>query len=137
MITLVMIATLLGSAFAADEKVKTEITKAFTSQFSNASEVTWVREINYYKVFFVSNGSWMCAYYNNSAELLAVKRNVSPTQLPYFLQNSYKKTYADHWVTGLFELSTKHGFRYFITLQNADKTIVLESLDGSDWNKHH
>lgn len=135
-ITLALITTLFTSSFAGDEKITSLIAKAFASQFANATEVTWVREISYSKASFLHNGSRMYAYYDNSGQLLGIKRNIRPTQLPYYLQNLQKEKYAEYWITGLFELSNNDGYTYFMTIQNADKTIVLKSVNGSSWNQH-
>ena len=133
MISLAMIITLMTSAFASDEKVRNEILKSFDNKFSGAQEVTWVRGKDYYKASFNYNDSWLVAYYNKTSELMGVTRNISSIQLPLYLQNSLKNKYSNYWITQLFEYSNKEGFRYYVTLENADKTITLESLNGTDW----
>lgn len=135
-ITMALTVSLFSSSFAGDEKIKNKIIKAFTSQFANANEVTWAKGVNYARASFEQNGKWMYAYYSNSGQLLGVKQNIPPTQLPYYLQNSRNAKYGEYWITGLFELSNKHGYTYFMTIQNADNTIILKSVNGSDWNQH-
>lgn len=133
MITLAMIVTLMISAFANDEKVGNEILKSFNNKFSGAQEVTWIRGKDYYKASFNYNGMWMIAYYNKASELMGVARHISSRQLPLYLQNNLRNKYSDFWITELFEYSNKESFRYYMTLENADKTITLKSSNGTDW----
>ena len=131
--TLAITITLFTTAFAGDENAKNEIEKAFTQRFTGAQNVTWIPGNDYYKASFTYNGNWMNAYYGKSAELLGLTRNILSTQLPFFLQTNLKKKYSGYWITDLFELTDDYGFKYFITLKNADETIILESSNGTNW----
>lgn len=133
MIAMAMMITLTTGAFAGEEKVKPEVLDAFNNKFTSAQDVTWMAGTNYYKAAFIYNGAWVFAYYNTTAKLVRLTRHVSSTQLPFYLQNSLKKKYADYWITDLVEESTVKGFSYYITLQDADQKIVLKSKNGSDW----
>ena len=132
-VTLTLLITMMTSSFANDEKVRSEVVKSFTSKFNSAREVTWTTGSTYYRAAFIYNGNWMYAYYNKSAELLGLRRNIVSTQLPFYLQDNLKKNFAAYWITDLFELSDEDGYRYYVTLQNADKTRILVSEDGSGW----
>lgn len=136
MISLAMIVTLMTSAFANNEKVRSEILKSFNSKFSGAQEVTWITGKNFYKASFNYHGTWMIAYYNKTSELMGVTRNISSRQLPLYLQNSLRNKYSNFWLTQLFEYSNKEGFWYYVTLENAKKTIVLKSSNGMDWEMY-
>ena len=133
LITLTMTIALMTSVFAGDEKVKTEIEKAFTSRFNGAQNVTWIPGNDYYKASFTYNGNWMYAYYDKSAALIGLSRNILSTQLPFFLQSNLKRKYSQYWITDLIEVTDDHAFRYYITLQNADKKITLVSSGGLNW----
>ena len=133
MITLAIILSLITTAFAGSDNVKSEVLSAFKSRFASAEDVTWSSGKSFYEATFYSNGSWMTAYYNEKAELVGVYRNISSNQLPYYLQNSVKKQYAGFWITELFEFSDNEGFRYYIKLRDADHEVVLESLNGKNW----
>lgn len=132
-ITMTMIITFITSAVAGDEKIRNEVQKAFTSRFSGAKHVTWKNGIDYYKATFNYNDNWMYVYYSKDAELMAEGRNLLFTQLPFYLQNNLKSRYSDYWITELFELSNDDGFRYYITLQNAEHSIILKSSNGGSW----
>ena len=133
-ITLAMIVTLMTSAFASEENVKAEILAAFKNKFSTAQEVTWTTGKMFSEATFLFNGNWITAHFNYRAELVAVSRNITSDQLPYFLQSNLRKHYSGYWITDLFELSNKEGFSHYITLRNADEEIVLESLNGRTWS---
>ncbi len=58
---------------------------------------------------------------------------MSSTELPLYLRNSIKVNYTNYWITDVVEESNKHGFTYYITLENADYKIILVSKKGSNW----
>ena len=137
MITIAMMLALLTTAFAGEENVKAEILTAFKEKFSTAQEVSWNAGKMYAEATFLFNGNWMTAHYNDRAELIGVSRNITSSQLPYYLQNNLKKNYSGYWITDLFELSNSTGFSHYVTLKNADEEIVLESLNGKNWKVYH
>jgi len=79
------------------------------------------------------NGGWFTASYNEKAELVSISRNISSTQLPYFIQNNLRKNFGSSWITELVEISNQHGFSYYVTLTSADNEVILESLNGKEW----
>ena len=129
-----MITSLMTSAFASEENVKAEILAAFKNKFSTAQEVSWTTGKMFSEATFLFNGNWITAHFNYRAELVAVSRNITSSQLPYFLQSNLRKHYSGYWITDLFELSNKEGYSHYITLRNADEEIVLESLNGRTWS---
>jgi hypothetical protein len=135
-ITLAMILSLLASAFASEENVKAEILAAFKNRFSTAQEVTWTSGKMFSEATFLFNGNWITAHFNYRAELIAVSRNITSDQLPYYLQNNLKKHRSAYWITELFELSNKDGYSHYVTLRNADEEIILESLNGRTWSTY-
>jgi len=131
---LAIVFSLTPAAFGGEEKVKRQVLDAFKAEFADAQNVTWIAGINYYRATFNSNGAYMYAYYNSKAELMGVVRNISIIELPMYLQNNLKNRYADYWITDLFELNNDEGTSYYITIQNADRRITLESKDHSGWS---
>jgi hypothetical protein len=136
-ITLAIIIKLTADIFAAEEKVNPAVMNAFNSKFRDAQQVTWVISDNYYKAAFNYRGAWMSALYTTTGKFISVTRNFRSTELPPYLRNSLKTKYAGYWITDLVEESSKSGFSYFITIENADKRIVLKSKDGDDWGTYH
>jgi hypothetical protein len=133
MIALAIVFSISPAAFAGKEKVKPGVLNAFRNRFGDVGEVKWTAGLNYYRAAFIYQGSWMHAYYNKEAELVGMTRNLSITQLPVSLQSSLKTRYPGYWITGLLELSGDEGYGYYLTIQNADTRIILESKNGYDW----
>lgn len=120
-------------AFAGEEKVAPKVLDAFKSEFSTAKEVEWTVANDYYMATFNYNGGHVFAYYTTEGELLGLTRYISTNALSLNLQSSLKKNYSDFWVSDLFEVAKNGGTDYYITLENADKKIVLHAEGGKDW----
>lgn len=58
---------------------------------------------------------------------------MSLLQLPKPLQTSLKKELQGVWITGLFAVSINGYNTYYVTLENADATIVLKSAGSKKW----
>lgn len=121
------------SAFASEVNVNEKVQNAFKSEFTNASEVAWFQGDTYFRATFNYKGVYLFAFYNDEGELLALSRYISPTILPFILQNNLKKNYEGYWVSDLFEASKNGDTCYYITIENADTKIVLKSA-GNSWN---
>ncbi len=134
MTTLVLAALLIvNSAFANNkETINEKVQSAFKQEFSRATEINWSRSDNFYKVEFTLNNNVMTAYYNENAELMGVIKNLLSTELPINLQLSLKKDYGSYWISDLFEFARNEESGYFITIENSDTKLVLQS-EGSDW----
>lgn len=120
-------------AFAGEEKVAPKVLDAFNTEFSTAKEVEWTVANDYYMATFTYNDGHVFAYYNTDGHLLGLTRYISVNALSMNLQSSLKKNYSDFWVSDLFEVAKNGGTDYYITLENADKKIVLLSHGGKDW----
>lgn len=130
--TLAIALSSLG-VFAADVNVSQKVLDAFKSDFSSATEVQWATGADYYKATFNYNGKYVFAFYNLDGEMLGLTRYLSPVDLPLALQNSLKKNYEGYWVSDLFEAAKAESTNYYITLENADTKIVLNS-SGNTWS---
>lgn len=129
------LATLLigTSSFAADDtNVSQTVMNSFQSSFKSATDVNWSVSSSYFKVSFMMSGQSVSAYYNAEGQMMAMTRIISLNQLPLTLQASLKKKYDGFWISDLFEMANEDGTQYYITLENADTTIVLKSSD-TDW----
>lgn len=120
---------------AQDINVSSSIANAFHTTFSNAANVQWKSSGNYYKADFTMNDQYVSAYYDATATLVAVTKNISPVQLPVTLQTKLKQAYNDYWISELFELSNESGTTYYITLQDGDSKVVLKSI-GNSWQTY-
>lgn len=122
------------SSFATDVKVNPAALKSFNKTFKNATEVSWTAGSQFYKANFTLSGQFVSAYYNVEGNMIALTRNISSTQLPIALQANMKKDYEGFWITDLFEMTNDEGTSYYVTLENADTSVVLKS-NNQDWEK--
>jgi len=123
------------SAFAKEERtVSPKVLNAFNTEFTTAQEVEWTVSSDYYRADFDMNGQKVSAYFNEDGDLMGITRNISSAQLPVSLQNSLKKNYGNYWISNLFEVAKNNGTSYYVTMEDGDKKIVLNSTAGSDWH---
>lgn len=122
------------SSFAHNgEEVNENVLRAFNKEFSGAQDVNWEVGKSVSKATFRLQGQVMFAYYHDAGDLVAVTRNIISGQLPITLLSDLKKNYQEYWITDLFEMSADDNTNYYITLQNADQTIVLKSSGTQGW----
>jgi hypothetical protein len=132
-----MLTIALTGAFANDNEGVAQRTKeSFNSNFASASNVKWQKQKDFVKATFTWNGQVMFAYYNETGELMAITRNILSDQLPINLMTDLKKNYGNHWISDLFEIVVDGQTSYYVTLENADETIVLKSTDFNTWSAY-
>ncbi|HXB29708.1 MAG TPA: hypothetical protein VNW49_07810 [Puia sp.] len=117
----------------APASISKNVINSFNREFANASNIQWEINANFVKAQFNVNDMVLFAYFNNSGELIAVTRFISPNQLPLELLTSLKKANSNYWVSDLFEIQTETGTSYFATLENADQKVVLKSEGINGW----
>ena len=122
------------SASANDETISLPILQSFQNSFTAAKEVRWVTARDFIRADFEFNGQYLTAFYSLEGKLVGVTKNISSTQLPVVLQTTLKKEYSHYWISDLFELSNDNGVSYYVTLENADGKVILQS-GVSGW--HH
>jgi hypothetical protein len=122
------------AAFAGEENVTAVVLKSFNQEFAGAENVSWTTGRNSYKASFVMNGQHVVAYYSFEGEMLGMTRNISSLDLPMSLQAGLKKDYKGYWISDLFEVSNQEGTTYYITLEKADETLILEAGNFSKWS---
>ena len=136
--TILSIATMLLmgiSAFAAkNDDISKLALRAFNKEFATAKNISWEQKQEYLKVTFSMNDQVLFAYYNNNGDLQAVVRNLVSDQLPINLLTTLKSDYAGYWISDLFEVASDDQTTYYVTLENADKKIVLNATGSSGWN---
>jgi hypothetical protein len=112
------------------------IRASFKREFKTAEIVNWDVTNQFTKVTFQMNGSIMFAFYSGTGELMAVTRNILSSQLPMTLAASLKDKYGDYWITDLFEINGDGSNCYYVTLENADRKIVLRSVGLDSWETY-
>ena len=123
-------------AFAANttDEVNQLAVNSFHKEFSNAQNVVWEQKQDFIKATFTLNDQVLFAYYNNNGDLQAVVRNIVSSQLPINLLTDLKKEYNGCWISELFEIASDNQTTYYVTLENADKKIVLKSNSTENWS---
>jgi hypothetical protein len=130
----IVLVSFTAFSFAADAPIISKnVISSFNQQFSNARDIKWEQHANFVKAQFSINDIVLFAYFNNSGELIAVTRFISPSQLPLEILTSLKKSYAGYWISDLFEIQTESGTSYYATIENDNQVIVLKSEGTSGW----
>jgi hypothetical protein len=60
-------------------------------------------------------------------------RNILSNQLPARLLTVIKKDYKDYWITDLYKENVNGKTSYFITLENPDQTVRLNTTHSTHW----
>ena len=124
------------SAFAGNgtDEVNQLAVNAFHKEFVSAKNVVWEQKQDFVKATFTMNDQVLFAYYNSNGDLQAVVRNIISSQLPISLLTDLKKEYNGCWISELFEIASDNQTTYYVTLENADKKIVLRSNSTENWS---
>ena len=122
-----------NTAFANNSNnVNDKVQTSFKQEFATAQNVVFSKTNNYIKAAFTLNNQVMEAYYTADGEMIGVSKNLLSTELPIGLQVDLKRDYTDYWISDLFEFATNSNSSYFITVENADQKITLQS-NGNEW----
>lgn len=134
---LAMVAVIMATSIFAtpiEVNISSSVLTSFSSKFEGAKEVSWNTTSDYIKASFKMNEQFLFAYFTKTGELIGVSRNLLSSQIPINLQVDLKKIAAKGWITELFEFSVDSETTYFATVENADQTIMLKSLDHIEWS---
>ncbi|HEX4373504.1 MAG TPA: hypothetical protein VHZ50_09410 [Puia sp.] len=133
----IMLMTGLTGAFAKNnEGISNEITTSFNKDFVTATNVSWNKQKDFTKATFTMNNQVMFAYYDESGNLIASARNILSEQLPINLMNDLKKGYSNYWISELFEMDKDGQASYYVTLENANETLILKSSSFNGWSTY-
>jgi hypothetical protein len=128
---------LAGSAYAAALKsnpVPAPVEVQFSRQFAHAMDVRWEEGKNFFKATFEDWGRTLFAFYAGNGDLMGVATNLSSSTLPEKLQTQIKRSYSGYWITDLFGYHNQAEKGFVITLENADKVVVLKAVGDGGWN---
>ncbi|HXB32892.1 MAG TPA: hypothetical protein VNV35_05705 [Puia sp.] len=70
---------------------------------------------------------------SNNGEKSPAIHNILSNQLPARLLTVIHKNYKDYWITGLYKENINGKNSYFITLENADQTVKLNTSHSTGW----
>ena len=131
---------LVGTGYAATSKsttfvpVPVRIEAQFSEQFADARDVRWEEGKNFFKVTFEAWGRTLFAFYAFDGDLMGVATNLSSPTLPEKLQSQIKHSYAGYWITDLFAYHNMDEHGFVVTLENADKVVVLKAKADGGWS---
>jgi len=132
LVLLIAIVVTTQLTFASDAPASSA-TRSFNRDFYRATEVQWQHTDAYDKVSFLLDNQFMNAYYTPDGELIAVIRNIICEQLPLKLLLELKKNYSGLWISDLFEVVNADDDQYYVTLENADETLILKAKANKSW----
>jgi len=132
----VLLVTVLSSAFANKSEINQWAMRSFQKDFVSAKNVSWQQQREYSKVTFSLYNRVMFAYYNQDGELMAVIENILSEQLPIPLMTEIKNKYKGYWISELFEVATEGQTTYYVTLENSDQKLVLQSDGFDQWSSY-
>ena len=126
---------IINSAFASSpgDEVNGKTLRTFSEQFAKATDVSWETTAKFYKSTFELNGQYLIAFFSKEGELIGVTQNITSTELPYYLKSALEYNYPDYWINNLFESSVEGETKYYVTIENEDQQLTLESGNSSYW----
>jgi hypothetical protein len=66
-----------------------------------------------------------------------VVHNILSNQLPARLLTTIKKSYKSYWITDLYKEVANGKITYYITLENADQKVQLNTTHSINWAVAH
>ena len=136
-IVILMVANLSNAFAEKGKEVNPAVTASFYKDFGTVKTVSWEMQKDYDKATFSLDDQVLYAYYREDGELLAVVRNILSSQLPINLMTMLKVNYQDYWISNLFEIASDGNTHYYVTLENAEGTLVLESDEYDQWSVYN
>ena len=122
-----------GSTFASTGDVPAAVTGALNEKFAQAKDVKWETGKDFYKAAFEMRGRTMFVFFADNGDIMGIAGNLSPVRLPESLRSAIKKNYSNYWITDLFKYRNADEDGFVITLEGADKVIVLKALVAQGW----
>ncbi|MGC4100582.1 hypothetical protein [Ferruginibacter sp.] len=134
--TIVAAATLLfaTSAFAkGPEKVSSTVKAEFAKSFTEASNVKWEKNADFYFASFVINETDASAAYNEKGELVGFSRVIANDQLPLNVSLAIAGKYQGYTVAKTAtELTYEDQTSYYISVENDKQLLKLQCSANGD-----
>ncbi|MEO7264673.1 MAG: hypothetical protein ABIW38_07155 [Ferruginibacter sp.] len=123
-----------SAAFAAGfDPVSTEVSTAFLKKFSNAENVTWKKSGALYFANFQMEKNSFFAAFNDQAELVAISRTISISQVPLQLSQTLADNYKDYTVSNsVTEIVLEGVTAYYLTIENKSRVLSLKATASGD-----
>lgn len=129
-IAITLMAALSTSAFASP-KTDAKALKHLTSQFKDATNITWKTTDNYTKATFNWNNQVIEVFYNSDGDNIATGRHITQEALPLNALKVINDEYKDYAVTEAIEMnSIEAGTNYYVSLLKDQHKVILEITPG-------
>ncbi len=122
-----------GNIFAGTGGVPASVSSVFNEKFANVKDVRWETGKNFYKAAFEMRGKTLFVFFADNGDIMGVAGNLSPVRLPETLRSEIKKNYSNYWITDLFKYRNADEDGFVVTLEGADKVVVLKALGNQGW----
>ena len=132
-LTLILVTGSTGIFANGNEVINRHAVTSLQREFANAENIQWTEAGPLTKATFSHNGEVLFAYYSENGERVALGRNIRPNQLPINLLSTIKTSYKQSWITDAFEVTKDNETAYYVTIENADKHIILKSVSLDEW----
>ncbi len=114
------------SGFAkAPETANVKAQQQLSSDFKDASKVSWSTKANLLEASFEWNGQQLHTFYNQDGEQVAISREVTMDKLPIKAIQAIREKYSDYKAGEAIELSNDEGLNYYLSLENGNKKVIL------------
>jgi hypothetical protein len=117
------------SAFASPnpDKVSKRVKTEFERNFSDALNVKWEKQDDFYFAYFNLNLKEVSAAYNENGDLLGVSRILETDQLPLSISLAIADKYAGYTLgKTVTEITYEGQTNYYVTAENDKKNLKLK-----------
>lgn len=122
------------SAFASpNEKISSQATTHFESNFSAATDVSWTVTDNFEKASFTLTDAKMDAYYDANGDLVGTSKMMAFDKLPKsaITQLTTEYTFPDYQLTDCIEFTDADNHKnYFVSFANGNENVILSISAG-------
>ncbi len=129
-----LVATMITTAFADENKVSSKIINNFKSEFTEAKNPTWTASRDFVKVAFILNNEKMEAFYGYDGAFIATSKAVALDKLPETAVRNITKNYPfpPYTLKECIEMTDAEGTKkYYVSfVEEAKNKIILEVLDN-------
>ncbi|HVZ55624.1 MAG TPA: hypothetical protein VG870_03110 [Chitinophagaceae bacterium] len=134
-ITVLALLLVLGSSAALatdDSHVDKAVLASFQKEFTDAKNVSWSREQDYYKAVFTLGDTRVIAFYTLNGEFAGSARNLMPGQLPLVVTQEIGRRYGTPDLLEVTEISNDAGTSYKILIQTGGKRVKLSAYPSGE-----
>jgi len=121
---------LVSSAFANPTKVGHTVLRSFSTEFNDASDVTWTATADYVKANFLFEDQRMEAFYTPTGEKIGVSRGISIDELPLKAKRTFAKKYEGYTVKQSILFEGVEENAYFIDAENDSEKVIVKVYDN-------